>query len=143
MTKEELKQYRRLGAELERLDGAIARVKSEIESPKRQILTGMPHGGEPVTMEDKIAKLLDIQDLYNRQRDKLMDLMWQIETAIAKVQDSRSRTLLGYKYIDGLSWEEVAEKMGLSDKWVRTDLHAKALREIAKSRGVHSSASPK
>ena len=92
MTKEELKQYRHLGAELERLENTIARLKEEIESPKRQLLTGMPHGGNPITMEDKVAKLIDIQNLYNRQWDKLIELRRQIETAIQYYTISQEET---------------------------------------------------
>ena len=130
MTKEELKQYRHLGAELERLENTIARLKEEIESPKRQLLTGMPHGGNPITMEDKVAKLIDIQNLYNRQWDKLIELRRQIETAIAGVQDPRERTLLGYRYIDGLSWEEICVKMHYEWDSIHR-MHRLALKDIS------------
>ena len=130
MTKEELKQYRKLGMELERLENTIARMQAEIESPKKQLITGMPHGGNPVTMEDKVAKLLDIQALYNRQWDKLIELRRQIETAIAGVQDPRERTLLGYRYIDGLSWEEICVKMNYSWRQIHR-IHARALKNMA------------
>lgn len=129
MTKEELKQYRYLGMELERLDDTIARLQSEIESPKCQIITDMPRGGVPPTMEDKIAKLLDIQALYNRQWDKLIDLRRQIEQAIVSVKDSRERTLLGYRYIDGLSWEEICVKMHY--EWAQVHrIHSRALHHV-------------
>ena len=130
MTKEELKQYRHLGLELERLDDTIARLQSEIESPKCQIITDMPRGGNPPTMEDKIAKLLDIQDVYNRQWDKLIDLRRQIELAIVSVKDSRERTLLGYRYIDGLSWEEICVKMHYEWDSIHR-IHRLALKDIS------------
>ena len=130
MTKEELKQYRHLGMELERLDDTIARLQSEIESPKCQIITDMPRGGKPPTMEDKIAKLLDIQALYNRQWDKLIDLRRQIELAIFNVSGPQERALLGYKYINGLTWEEICVKMDYSWRQIHR-IHARALKNMA------------
>jgi len=48
------------------------------------------------------------------------------ERCIQSVDDLKLRTLLTYRYIDGLTWEETSEAMGYDVRWIFR-LHDKAL----------------
>ena len=51
------------------------------------------------------------------------------EKAIQSVPDERLRLLLRYRYIDGMAFERIAEKLGLSRQWV-CGLHDSAVNQI-------------
>ena len=80
--------------------------------------------------EDKIQSAVDhiceIEEEINRDIDELVVIREQVQKAIHSVKDQTLETLLEYRYIDGLIWEELAEKMHYSYQWV-CRLHGKAL----------------
>ncbi len=130
MTKDELKQYIKLEKELKQLEEMLEKLENEIHSPKITRLSDMPKGGKPVDIEDKIIKLIELRDIYNDKWDKLIDERKRIEQAIEKLQDPIQRALMRYKYIDGLTWEEVCVKLSYS--WRQTHrMHSRALQNMA------------
>ena len=56
--------------------------------------------------------------------------MAEVESAVNYVSNPKYRLLLRLRYIDGESWESVAEVMGMSEKWVREDLNSRAIRKL-------------
>lgn len=64
-------------------------------------------------------------------RDRLIGERDAIEHAIETLSDSRQRTVLRLRYLDGLKWEEVAERMCYCLQWV-FKLHRKALEQLRK-----------
>lgn len=130
MTKQELKDYVKLTAQLRCIEEQYMRLKAEIETPKRPILSDMPRGGKRLDLADKIAKLVDLQAEYNRQWDAAIDRRIKIEAAIDTLDDPTERMLLIYKYIDGLKWEDVCDKMHYSWRQIHR-LHARALQKMA------------
>lgn len=129
MTKQELKQYSRLNIELKRLEDKIATLEARLMSPKFQQITDMPRGGATSDTADKIADLVDLKNLYNAKWDKAISEQMKIETAISGLSDPVERALMGYKYIDGMTWEEVCVKINYG--WERTHhYHGTALAEI-------------
>lgn len=45
-------------------------------------------------------------------RDKLMELTNEVDDFINELNDTRMRRMLRYKYFDGLSWVQVAHRIG-------------------------------
>ena len=130
MTKEELKQYKRSEMRLEQLEEKLERLNSEILSPKRQIITDMPHGGIVPSMEDKINVLIELKKLYNKEWDELINMRLDIERAIATIRDLHGRTIMSYRYIDGLNWWEICGKTHYEWDSVHR-LHRLALKDIS------------
>ena len=85
--------------------------------------------------EKRMTKLAEIAMEIESERDELIDVIEEIKSAIRGVEDITLRRLLSLRYIEFMTWEQIAEEMGYSDYWVRTKLHRTALREIEKSRG--------
>ena len=50
--------------------------------------------------------------LLNRRKDKANELLARIEEFIGKIEDSELRQIFQMRYIDGLTWQRVAEEMG-------------------------------
>lgn len=44
--------------------------------------------------------------------DKLLQMLTDVEEYIQSIEDSRIRRIIRYRYIDGLSWVQVAHRMG-------------------------------
>ena len=65
-------------------------------------------------------------------RGRLKDaakLRFAIEQSIAGVSDKRLRLLLEYRYIDGMTWERIAELFNFDERWLLR-LHKKALAQV-------------
>lgn len=130
MTKQELRQYVRMDAELKRLENRIAEIEAVIQSPKKAIISDMPKGGKPIDIADKVAKLMDLKAQYDAQWDRLIDERKRIEAAINSLDDPIERALMGYKYIEGYTWENVCVEINYSWRQVHR-MHANALKNMA------------
>lgn len=129
MTKERLRNYLDLKREERQLKEQLENIEAALYYPKAQRLTDMPTGSSAGSaMEDMAAKHLELQERYRAKLAELAAELLAIEEAIESL-DSTARTLLRYRYIDGLAWEEVCVKMCYS--WRQTHrLHSKALEEL-------------
>lgn len=126
--KEYLSQYRTLNDEI----NAKLEQKRELFALATSVSPSTTHGGGG-NVSDKVgrtaAKLLDLELEINADIDRLVDLRWEIEEVIAGVPDERLRTLLELRYVNGLTFEQVAERMNYSVVQIRR-LHKKSLKFI-------------
>ena len=89
----------------------------------------MPRGtmiGKPT--EDKAVELISLETLMLSlvaERRRLVD---EIATACRDL-DSDSRQVILLRYVDGLSWSEIADKLFYSIRWIYK-LHNKAVDKI-------------
>ena len=69
--------------------------------------------GFPYPYYEKKKELLEkrISNLADRQQE-LLELITVIEEKIEEVSDSRTRRILELRYIEGLSWVQIANKVG-------------------------------
>ena len=93
------------------------------------VLSDMPKCGGTDKIQNAVCRIADIEADINRQIDRQIDLRERIETAICAIPDGRLRDLMRYRYIDGLTWEQIAVTMNFSYQWV-CKLHGDALRKI-------------
>lgn len=135
MTKERLRQYKHIKKEIAHIKLQLEEVETALYSPRSQRMDGMPRnpsgGGDPIDLRllEKHAALM------NRYRVKLADLIEEqlaVEDAIENL-DSTARRLLRYRYLDGLTWEEVCVAMSYSWRQVHR-LHAEALQKLKEDR---------
>lgn len=77
----------------------------------------------------KFDELVDL-DVFIRQRvSQSMSIRLEITTAIEELEDWRHRDILTYRYINGYTWEQVADIIHMSVRHV-TRLHGDALTAI-------------
>ncbi len=89
--------------------------------------------------EMRNVKYADKIDRLTRQIEEIREEMQKIIDAIKTVQSPRNRALLQLKYIEGKSWEVVAEVLGVCEKWARETLNSRAIREL--ERGIKKTGS--
>lgn len=129
MNKQELKRYKKMEPELKRLEERISELENSIQNPKIPTISDMPKGGICSEPADRIIKLIELKELYTKKRDELISERVRIEKAINSLEDSTERALMGYRYIDGLNWNDVC--VAISYEWAQTHrLHSKALNNL-------------
>ena len=129
MTKKELSQLYWLNREIEEEKRKLAELEAAATGCTAKI-TGLPHVSGA---HDKIG---DLGILIAEQRD-LIDLKVRQSVVeynrlmryIASVEDAQMRTILSLRYIDGLSWQQVAFRIGESDEQYPRRKHNKFLRK--------------
>ena len=131
MTKERLRNYQAIKREAEQLEQQIEELEARMYAPKTQQLTGMPSAGSPSpgsAIEAMTVKHLELVERYRAKLAQLAAEQLEIEEAIEAL-DGTERMLLRYRYIDGLTWEEVCVRLCYS--WRQTHyIHAKALEQL-------------
>lgn len=115
--------------EIERLEQEIELWESRAERMTASFSEafGKSSGGDRV--QNAVGELVELRAaLYDRLTDSTT-LRLDIEGCLAQVDDDRLRLLLELRYIDGLTWENVAQRMHTEYRWVLR-LHKKALEKI-------------
>jgi len=86
-------------------------------------LSGTSHRSK---VEDNVLAMLDVQKEIDQQIQELMQETKRAEKLIGRLKDPKHRTVLQLRYLCGMSWEEIARKMGYTLRWVH-QLHKNAL----------------
>lgn len=132
MTKERLRHYRAIKREADQIAGQLEAVEARLYGPRGQRLTGMPSAPSPDAGAATEALMDQHAQLMQRYREQLAQLEAEqlaVEEAIRSLPPA-SRTLMRYRYIDGLKWEEVCVQMHYS--WTQThEMHGRALAMLA------------
>lgn len=126
------KEFLNRGWHLDREITALLRAKQEARS-KALSATRAPDSVNANATPDphgRFDRLVELEELIDRRVDALVDVKREILTAIAQVEDSRYRTLLTERYVNFLTWEEVAVAMHYGYRQV-CRLHGEALRAVA------------
>ena len=111
-----LESYRLFRREAEDIAERIVRLRSEAERMSAR-LTGLPGGGPG---DDRLqrcaAELADLSDDYERKYRKAIRRAKEIERAVARISSPMYRTVLRRKYIDGLTWIQIGDEIGYSER---------------------------
>lgn len=127
--KAELLKYREAEMEATRLEGEITRwySRSEKMTTMVKLVPGGSSGGRSI--ETAVEAIDDLAGQLGAQREKLVSMRKAIGAAIEDVDDEKLRKVLRLKYIEGMTWERVAESMDMSVRGV-TKMHGRALAKI-------------
>lgn len=129
MTKQEyLKQYLTKWNEIEQIEKEIEQLRSRAEKVT-SLITGMPRGGKSEGFAPAADRIMELQKMLERQVNEAVNLRFKIEKEIESITDLWERTILKYRYINGYSFESIAELMNLSDRWVRI-IHGQAIKSF-------------
>jgi len=128
--KKRLKSYRAIQREREHLQKEIDRVEETLDGLKSPSWDGMPHGSG---VSDPVLQAVEQYDAllgrYRAQEAALATALVEVETLIAGLDNPTERDLLRYRYIDGLTWEEVC--VAINYQWSRThELHSIILEKL-------------
>lgn len=124
-----LQQYNTAEQEEQRLDSEINRWRSRTEQAAADYQLIQSTGGDSRGLDLAVKQIADLTRQLILQRSKLTALRQSIGAAIDAVSDGTLRELLRLRYIEGLTWEKIAERMNYSCMQINR-LHNKALNQI-------------
>ncbi|WP_338433255.1 RNA polymerase subunit sigma-24 [Clostridium sp. LBM24168] len=112
MNKKELSQLYYLNREIEQLKSRIEELECIAVSDTSRI-TGMPH----VTgISDKVgryvAEIADLKELLNLNLKKCFYELNRLNRYIESIDDSQMRMIMTLRYVNGLSWRQIAFSIG-------------------------------
>lgn len=133
VTKERLRAYMHQKRELEQLRGLLDEIETSVYYPGAPQVSGMPRSpvspGSGSAQERAAMRTMAVREKYSEAIERLQQECLSIEQAIEALPDSTERQILRMRYLKGLSWETVADNIGLE---VRQTLrrHGRALQMI-------------
>ena len=129
-TKDYLSQAYRID---QRINSKLAQVMSlrDLLGKATGTLSGAPKAAtpNPHTMEDTIAKMVDLENEINEDIDTLVDLKAEIMRRIKRVENTEYQTILELRYLCFKRWEVIAVELGYDLRYLYK-LHDQALEAI-------------
>ncbi len=112
MTLKELSQLYCLNREIE-MDLRRLQALEERALPGAQAITGLPHGkGVIDIVGDCAAEVVDLRGIIEAKQRQCLYERNRLERYIAGIDDSLVRQIFTYRFINGLSWRQVAACVG-------------------------------
>ncbi len=124
--KEYLDRYRLLNVEITAKREQADSIR-ELAETVSHFSNGVGGNGSGDKVGRNAAKLVDLENEIIAEMNKLVELKCEIEATIAVIDDPTLRQLLTLKYINILTWEQVAERLNYSRMQIHR-LHIKALK---------------
>lgn len=126
--KEFLRQVRGIDRRIDETTERLDRMREKLEAGRMSNLTGMPRGGT-LDWTETADRIIELERVVNAQVRDLCRLKRAGIQAIDRIEEARLREVLELYYLDGYTWEQVAERMGYTIRNV-TNLHGAALRRV-------------
>lgn len=125
LKKEYLRKYRTHVRRIHRINAEISELRSMKISPSLNN-DGMPHGSSQSDLSGYAAELDSmVQELIDERYCRIKDYQ-EIVGRIKKLKSENEKDVLFYRYIRGMDWWEIAEKMKFSERQIFR-IHGKAL----------------
>lgn len=114
MTLKELSQLYYLNREIEEDQRRLDELKSQSRSISAQKITGMPRGGTIAgsAIDRYIAEIVDLEAIISAKITQCLHERSRLERYIAGIPDSLTRQIFTLRFINGLSWLQVALHIG-------------------------------
>ncbi|MBR7189291.1 MAG: hypothetical protein IKD53_12170 [Clostridia bacterium] len=123
--KEFLRRAREVDRRVDEAQERVERLRAKLEAGRMSSVTGMPRGGG-ADWTETADRLIELERVVNERIRELVRWKLAAIDAIRAVEEPRLSEVLELYYIDGFTWEEVARRMGLDQRWVYR-LHGRAL----------------
>ena len=124
---------RRIDSKLEQLSALKDMVTKTTSAMTDDVVS---HTRNVHSMQDVVAKIIDMQAEINADIDRLVDLKSEIMHVIKDVRNPEHQTLLELRYLCFKSWEYVAEQMGYNVRHIYR-LHDEAVEQITIPKTCH------
>ena len=127
--KEYLWKYREHVLAIKRIESELAEIKIMKRYPSAKIGDGMPHGTNTSDLSDYAAQLDKLERDLQKERYLRIKQFCEVDTQIKLLDSEKEKSVLHYRYIKGLDWWEIAEKMNYTERWIHK-LHGSALKHF-------------
>ena len=116
MTRKELSQLYYLNREIEQLKIKLAELEDAATSTTTRI-TGMPHiSGVPDKVGKYAAEIADLKSLLEINLQKCFYELNGLNRYIDSINNSEMRQIFSLRYVNGLSWQQIAFIIGEHDE---------------------------
>lgn len=114
MTIKELSQLYWLNREIEADQHRLEELKIQAQSVSSPNMNGSPRRGsqEASRIEACVAEIIDMQAIISAKQQQCIYEKSRLERYIASIPDSLTRMIFTYRFINGLSWLQVAHHVG-------------------------------
>ena len=126
--KEFLRRARSVDRRVDEAQERVDRLRAKLEAGRMSSVTGMPRGGG-ADWTETADRLIELERVVNARTRELVRWKLAAIDAIRAVEEPRMAEVLELYYIDGFTWEHVAQRMGLCDRHVQR-LHGIALQRV-------------
>ena len=127
--KEYLRGYRGHVRRAEQITGQIAQLRACKENPSAIVYDGMPKGSGGADLSGYIARLDELERQLMEERTREIRTYQDIVRRIKLLRSENELDVLFYRYIRGLDWWEIAQKMGYTQRRLY-QIHEKALENL-------------
>lgn len=127
--KEFLRRARSIDRRVDEAQERVERLRAKLETGRMSSITGMPRGGSS-DWTQTADRLIELEQAVNARTRELVRWKLAAIDAIRAVEEPRLAEVLELYYIDGLTWEQVAQRMGITERWALI-LHGRALLMVA------------
>ena len=131
MTKKELSQLYWLNREIEEEKRKLAELTAAASGGVQNI-TGLPHVGGGDKTGNLAILIAEQRDLIELKVKQSVIEYNRLNRYIASVEDAQMRMILSLRYVNGLSWQQVALHMGLHDEQLPRKWHNAFLKKYEK-----------
>ena len=128
--KEYLQQYRHIQREIEDIDRRMAQLRLKYAAPSAINYSDMPkaHNSEH-DLSDYIVKMNELTNYMISKYTRLRGIEVDIYMRVDRMENQKERELLRFRYIDGMTWTEVADALDTTERNVYF-IHGRALRHF-------------
>ena len=137
LKKEFLNSYQVAKRDVIRLEEQLAELRINKLSPSCEIGDGLPHAHNITDLSGYAARVDELEQEIIEARYERIAAYERVKRCIETMEDEREKTLLTYRYIRGMKWEEIAVKMDY--KWRNVHkIHSKALYNLKMDIVMHT-----
>lgn len=129
LKKEYLRNYRQHVKRISRIESELEEVRVLKSSPSAINNDGMPHGSCQKDLSDYAAMLDELERELLEERCSRVNMYKDIAKRIKDLSSKKENDVMFYRYIKGLAFWEIAEKMELSERHILR-IHGQALAHI-------------
>lgn len=113
MTLKELSQLYYLDKEIELDRELLAELRAKLRCPRSPNYDGMPRNPNPENaLERCVAEIVDLEDVIRAKIEQRIYERARLERYISDIPDSLTRQIFTLRFIEGLTWEQVAARTG-------------------------------
>ena len=112
MTLQELSQLYYLNREIKMDKRRLAELELKV-LPGAQSMSGMPHApGVADKVGTYAAEMADLRAIIEEKSRRCLEERIRLERYIAGIEDSLMRQIFTYRFVDGRTWGQVAQRVG-------------------------------
>ena len=113
MNLKELSQLYYLNREIEMDEERLAKLRAELSSPAIPKYSDMPGGRKHENLlEEYTAEIIDLEAIIKAKQIQCLHERSRLERFIVAIPDSLTRQIFTLRFVNGLSWLQVAFSVG-------------------------------